>query len=87
MGVWSESGSEAEILTVREEPACTVWSSMAVMIGGLSSAAVIVRVNSSVAVKPPEMVVMVILVSCGVTLRSGPKRRSAVPSPVEVSLA
>ena len=76
------------MLTMRgSPPTWRVWSPMAAMIGGLSEGAVTVRVNSSVAVEPPEMAVMVILVACGVTLRSGPKARLALPSPVEVSLA
>ena len=87
MGVWSGSGSVAEILTVREEPAGTVWFSMAAMDGGLSLGSVTVRVKVSVSVSSPEEAVMVRLVTTGATSGPGENSRVAVPSPVEVSVA
>ena len=53
MGVWSGSGSVAEILTVREEPAGTVWFSMAVMDGGLSFLGAAISFSHAVSIKSP----------------------------------
>ena len=68
-------------------PACTVWSSMAVMVGGLSLGSVTVRVKVSVSVKPSEVAVMMMVMAPGIALLSGAKRRSAVPLSLVVSVA
>ena len=59
---------------------------MEVMVGGLSGG-VMVRMKTSVSVSSPEEAVMVMVVVPEETLRSGSKRRSAVPLSLLVSEA